>query len=44
MSSVVRITSKKVVLNIEQNRKHTVRATQLEKPVENRTYTYDTDS
>jgi len=30
MSSVMRITSKKVVLDIEQNRKHAARATQVE--------------
>jgi len=39
MSIVIRITSKRVVLNIEQNRKHASRATQLERQVEKRTYT-----
>ena len=43
MSSVMRITSKQVVLSIEQNRKHAARATQLERQVEKRTYTYDTE-
>jgi len=44
MSSVMHITSKKVGLNIEQNRKHAARATQVEGQVEKKTHTHDTDS
>jgi len=44
MSSAMCITSKKVVLNIEQNRKHAARATQVERQVEKKTHTHDTDS
>jgi len=40
MSRVMRITSKKVEMNLEENTKHAARATQVEK----KTYTHDTDS
>ena len=44
MSRVMRITSKKVVMSIEQHTKHAARATQVERLVEKKTYTHDTDS
>jgi len=44
MSSVMRITSKKVVLSIEQNRKHAARATQVERQVEKIKHIHDTNS
>ena len=33
-----------MVRNIEQNTKHAARATQVERQVEKKTYTHDTDS
>ena len=35
---------KKVVMNIEQNTKHTARAIQVERQVEKKAYTHNTDS
>ena len=40
----MRITSSKGVINMEQNTKHAARATQVERQVEKKTYTHDTDS
>jgi hypothetical protein len=36
--------NKKVVMNIEQNTKYAARATQVERQVEKKAYTHDTDS
>ena len=44
MIRFMRITIKKVEMNIEQNTKHAARATQVERQVEKKTYTHDTDS
>jgi hypothetical protein len=35
--------NKKVVMNIEQNKKHAARATKVERQVEKKAYTQDTD-
>jgi len=44
MSSVMCITSSKSGMNMEQKTKHTARATQVERQVDKKTYTHDTDS
>jgi len=44
MSIVMRTTSLKGVMNMDQNTKYAARATQVERQVEKKTYTHDTDS
>jgi len=44
ISSVMFITSSKSGMNMEQKTKHTARATQVERQVDKKTYTHDTDS